>query len=71
MLAGGVLVAAGQGEPGEWGGPRGDLYVDVHVAPHPVFQREGPHVICELPITFTQAALGAQVEVPTLKGRPA
>jgi len=62
------LRVSGQGEPGEWGGPRGDLYVDVHVRPHPVFQREGPHVLCELPITFSQAALGADVEVPTLKG---
>jgi molecular chaperone DnaJ len=62
------LRVSGQGEPGEWGGPRGDLYVDIHVETHAVFQREGPHVICELPITFTQAALGAQVEVPTLRG---
>jgi molecular chaperone DnaJ len=62
------LRVPGQGEPGEWGGPRGDLYVDVHVKAHPVFQREGPHVLCELPITFTQAALGAEIEVPTLHG---
>ncbi|MHC5021904.1 MAG: DnaJ C-terminal domain-containing protein, partial [Planctomycetota bacterium] len=62
------LRISGQGDPGEFGGPRGDLYIDVHVRAHPVFQREGPHVICELPITFSQAALGASVDVPTLKG---
>lgn len=62
------LRVTGQGEPGEQGGPRGDLYVVVHVRPHPIFQREGPHVVCELPLTFAQAALGAEIEVPSLKG---
>lgn len=60
---------AGQGEPGERGGAPGDLYVTVHVKEHPIFTREDYDVMCEVPISFTQAALGAQVEVPTLDGR--
>ena len=62
------LKLRGEGEAGAHGGPAGDLYVGLHVAPHPLFQREGPHVVCELPITMVQAALGGQVDVPTLKG---
>lgn len=59
---------AGEGEPGEQGGPAGDLYVVVHVKEHPLFHREEDEVFCEVPITFVQAALGAQLEVPTLDG---
>jgi molecular chaperone DnaJ len=59
---------AGEGEPGENGGPPGDLYVVVHVKDHPLFHREEYEVFCEVPITFVQAALGAQIEVPTLDG---
>ncbi len=62
------LRVAGQGEPGENGAPRGDLYCDIHVRPHPIFQREGSNLICELPISFTQAALGCELDIPTLKG---
>ncbi|MDO8136851.1 MAG: molecular chaperone DnaJ [Candidatus Brocadiales bacterium] len=62
------LRIAGQGEPGENGAPRGDLYCDIHVKPHPIFQRQGNNILCELPISFTQAALGCEVDVPTLKG---
>lgn len=65
------LRVAGQGEPGENGAPRGDLYCDIHVKPHPLFQREGSHLICELPISLTQAALGYELDMPTLKGATA
>ncbi len=60
---------AAQGEPGEKGGPRGDLYCLIHVAEHPFFKREGNDLVCEVPVSFVQAALGATVEVPTLKGK--
>ena len=60
---------AGEGEPGERGGPPGDLYVVVHVKEHSIFVREDTEVLCEVPISFTQAALGAQIEVPTLDGK--
>jgi molecular chaperone DnaJ len=63
------LRVAGEGEAGEEGGPRGDLYVEVRVRPHPLFGREGPHVYCEVPVTYARAALGGEVEVPTLRGR--
>ena len=51
------------------GGPNGDLMVDIYIKQHPIFERDGVHVYCEVPITFTQAALGAQIEVPTLDGK--
>ncbi|MCI0571556.1 MAG: molecular chaperone DnaJ [Myxococcaceae bacterium] len=60
---------AGQGEPGERGGPPGDLYVTIHVREHPIFTREEYDVMCEVPLSFTQSALGATVEVPTLDGK--
>lgn len=60
---------AAQGEPGEKGGPRGDLYCLIHVAEHPFFRREGNDLLCEVPVSFVQAVLGATVEVPTLKGK--
>ena len=63
------LRVPGEGEPGELGGPRGDLYVDIHVKDHPLFEREGTNLTCDVPITFAQAALGATLEVPTLDGR--
>lgn len=59
---------AGEGEPGEQGGPSGDLYVVVHVKEHPLFHREEFEVFCEVPISFVQATLGTQLEVPTLDG---
>jgi molecular chaperone DnaJ len=59
----------GEGEAGPMGGPRGDLYVFLTVAPHELFEREGDDVVCEVPITFAQATLGATVQVPTLDGR--
>ncbi|HHW44469.1 molecular chaperone DnaJ [Desulfofundulus thermobenzoicus] len=63
------LRVAGEGEAGVRGGPRGDLYVYIHVRPHPVFKREGNDVIMEAPISFAQAALGDEIEVPTLEGK--
>ncbi len=59
---------AGEGEAGRNGGPSGDLYVEVHVREHPIFQRDGEHLSCEVPISFATAALGGVVEVPTLDG---
>ncbi|WP_181350611.1 molecular chaperone DnaJ [Thalassobacillus sp. CUG 92003] len=58
----------GQGEAGVNGGPAGDLYVVIQVKPHEFYQREGDHIFCEMPLTFTQAALGDEIEVPTVHG---
>lgn len=58
-----------EGEPGLNGGPPGDLYVVLNVKDHPVFTREGDDLLCEIPISIGQAALGAKIEVPTLKGK--
>ncbi len=63
------LKLTGEGEPGIGGGPPGDLYVVITVEDHPIFRREGNDVICELPVSFTQAALGHEFEVPTLDGK--
>jgi molecular chaperone DnaJ len=60
---------AGEGEPGDHGGPAGDLYVVVHVKEHPIFVREEYEVLCEVPISFPQAALGVNLDVPTLDGK--
>lgn len=62
---------AGEGEPGENGGPPGDLYVQIVVRPHPIFTREENHLYSEVPISFVTAALGGELEVPTLDGRVA
>jgi molecular chaperone DnaJ len=66
---GAQLRVAGEGEPGINGGPPGDLYITILVKPHDFFRREGDDLVCELPITFGQAALGDEVIVPTLNGR--
>jgi len=63
------IRVAGKGEPGKNGGPAGDLFVVVQIRPHDFFVREGDHIFCELPLTFTQAALGDEVEVPTVHGK--
>lgn len=60
---------AGEGEAGEAGGPAGDLYVQVHVKEHSIFERDGRNLYCEVPISFVDAALGGELEVPTLDGR--
>ncbi|HUQ71677.1 MAG TPA: molecular chaperone DnaJ [Planctomycetaceae bacterium] len=62
------IRVAGEGEPGENGGPPGDLYVDLRVKSHPNFQRNGRHLMSEIPITFTQAALGTELDIPLLTG---
>ena len=59
----------GEGSVGTQGGSNGDLLVEVNVLPHAIFEREGSDVICEMPITFVQAALGGDLEVPTLDGK--
>ncbi len=63
------LRVAGEGEAGISGGPPGDLFVVILVAEHPFFVREGTDLLCEVPIQFVQAALGHEVEVPTLEGK--
>jgi molecular chaperone DnaJ len=60
----------GKGAPGERGGPAGDLYVRIHVTPHPVFGRSGHNLTVTVPVTFPEAALGAEVKVPSLRGAP-
>lgn len=62
-----VISIKGQGEPGTNGGPNGDLYVVISVEPHKLFKRNGEDLWLEIPITFDQAALGAEIVVPTLK----
>jgi len=59
---------SGEGEAGVNGGPAGDLYVVVHLKPHAIFQRDGADLHCEMPISFTVAALGGEIEIPTLDG---
>jgi molecular chaperone DnaJ len=63
------LRLSGEGEAGIAGGPAGDLYVVIQVKKHPLFEREGPDLHCEVPIPFVQAALGGEIEVPTLDGK--
>jgi molecular chaperone DnaJ len=63
------IRSTGNGEPGTNGGPPGDLYVEIHIKPHAVFQREGDDLHCEMPISFTKATLGGEIEVPTLSGK--
>jgi molecular chaperone DnaJ len=58
----------GEGEAGRNGGPPGDLYVEIAVREHAIFERDGAHLSCEVPISFAAAALGGSVEVPTLDG---
>ena len=60
---------SGKGEPGMNGGPPGDLYVEIHIKPHEVFQRDGDDLHCEVPIGFPAATLGGEIEVPTLGGK--
>jgi molecular chaperone DnaJ len=62
------LKVSGEGEAGSYGGPPGDLYVVINVAPHPFFKRKGNDLHCEVPISFVQAALGGEIEVPTIDG---
>jgi molecular chaperone DnaJ len=66
---GSKLRIRGEGEPGERGGPPGDLFVFLYVEAHDFFSREGDDIICQIPISFPQAALGTEIEVPTLDGK--
>lgn len=63
------LQIRNQGELGDPGAPRGNLRIQIHVKPHDVFERRGNDIVCQFPIHFSQAALGAEIEVPTLDGR--
>jgi molecular chaperone DnaJ len=63
------LRSVGNGEAGFRGGPAGDLYVVLHVKAHAIFQRDGDDLLCEVPVSFVQAALGAEIEVPALDGK--
>jgi molecular chaperone DnaJ len=62
------LRSAGNGEAGLRGGPPGDLYVMLHVQEHEIFQRDGDDLLCEVPVSFVQATLGSEIQVPTLNG---
>jgi molecular chaperone DnaJ len=62
------LKVSGEGEAGSYGGPNGDLFVVINVAPHPFFKRKGNDLLCEVPISFVQATLGSEIEVPTIDG---
>ncbi|HSB05289.1 MAG TPA: molecular chaperone DnaJ [Thermodesulfobacteriota bacterium] len=66
---GSKLRVRGEGDEGERGGPPGDLYVIISVEPHPFFLRNGDDVVCQIPISFSQAGLGTEVEAPTLHGK--
>ena len=63
-----TVVLRGEGKPGEKGGPKGDLYITVKIKKHSIFTRNGNNVMCEVPITITQATLGADIEIPMVDG---
>ena len=63
-----TVVLRGEGEPGEKGGPKGDLYITVRIKRHNIYTRKGNNVMCEVPITITQATLGAELEIPMVDG---
>jgi molecular chaperone DnaJ len=67
--SGARLKLRGKGEAGSQGGPAGDLYVVLGVREHPIFTRQGTQVLCDVPISFVHASLGAELEVPTLRGK--
>lgn len=67
--SGSRLRVSGEGEPGTRGGPNGDLYVYIFVKKHQIFQREGQDVLCEVPVSMVQAAMGDEIDVPTLDGK--
>ena len=70
VKAGQRIRLKGKGAPGEHGGPAGDLFVTVHVRHHPLFGRKGDNLTLTVPVTFDEAALGAEIKVPTLRGSP-
>ncbi len=62
------IACTGQGDAGRNGGPAGDLIIEIAVRNHSVFQRNGSDIYCDVPVTFVEAALGAEIEIPTLNG---
>jgi DnaJ-class molecular chaperone len=66
---GSTVRVAGKGDSGTAGGPPGDLYIAVSVRPHPLFRREGDHILCDVPVGIDDAALGGTAEIPTLDGK--
>ncbi len=69
--AGNRIRLTGEGDAGERGGPPGDLYIFLDIEDHPVFDREGAHIHCEVPVAMTAAALGGDIEAPTVEGKRA
>lgn len=69
VSTGSRIKLSGEGENGSNGGTSGDLYILLHVQDHPVFEREGADLFCEVPVSFSQSALGSEIEVPTLEGK--
>ena len=63
-----TVVLRGEGEPGELGGPKGDLFITVNIKRHSIYTRKGNNVLCDIPITITQATLGAELEIPMVDG---
>ena len=63
------IRSAGNGEPGTNGGPPGDLYIEIRIRQHEIFERDGDDLHCTVPVSFTTAALGGSIEVPTLEGK--
>lgn len=63
-----TIVLRGEGEPGTKGGPKGDLYINMRLKKHSIYTRNGNNVFCDIPITFTQATLGAELEIPMVDG---
>lgn len=68
IAEGQTIVLRGEGDPGSKGAPRGDLYIVVSVKKHSIFRRQQDYVLCDIPITFTQATLGAELEIPMVDG---
>ena len=64
-----TIVLRGEGNPGEKGGPKGDLYITVHLKRHSIYTRKGDNVLCDIPVTITQATLGAEIEIPMVNGQ--
>jgi molecular chaperone DnaJ len=63
------IRSTGNGEPGRNGGPPGDLYIEIHIRKHDIFEREGDDIHCQVPVSITKAALGGEIAVPTLSGK--
>lgn len=63
-----TIILRNEGEPGENGGPKGDLYIVVRIKKHGIYTRKADKVLCDIPITFTQATLGSEIEIPMVDG---